>query len=67
MNRKKLKSIDAKPMASRTICNSNIDDLSAFSLKISKKIKSLDYQIAELENFILYLNAEQKSLNFKNK
>ncbi len=46
MNRKKLKSIDAKPVAIRTICNSNIDDLSAFSLKISKKIKSLDLLIS---------------------
>jgi hypothetical protein len=67
MNREKLKPIKAKPVANRTLCNSNVDDLSAFSLKISKKIKSLDYQIAELENFILYLKAEQKSLNYKNK
>ena len=67
MNREKLKPMKAKPAANRTLCNSNVDDLSAFSLKISKKIKSLDYQIAELENFILYLKAEQKSLNFKNK
>jgi len=48
MNREKLKPIKAKPAANRTLCNSNVDDLSAFSLKISKKIKSLDYQIAEL-------------------
>ena len=67
MNREKLKPIKAKPVANRTLCNSNVDDLSAFSLKISKKIKSFDYQIAELENFILYLKAEQKSLNYKNK
>ena len=67
MNREKLKPIETKPVVNRTICNSNIDDLSAFSLKISKKIKSLDYQIAELENFILYLKAGQKSLNYKNK
>jgi len=67
MNREKLKPIKAKPVANRIICNSNKDDLSAFSLKISKKIKSLDYQIAELENFILYLKAEHKSLNYTNK
>ena len=38
------------------------------SIKIlENNYTELDYQIAELENFILYLKAEQKSLNFKNK
>jgi hypothetical protein len=65
MNRKMLKSVDVEPENNHRIYVSYNHHRQILPPNASKKISSLDLQIAELENFISYLRAEQRLLSLR--